>query len=195
MFRAGHPECERLFIRRAATVPAGSGGRSSPGCTHKSLPCTQAAFIVSNSFVLSLGTGARHRARVLPLFSRCGGSDVVAATRPVNHIRGTAGKARRGVALLQSSSFFRGPHKAQPGAECGDGAHKVGTKQEKSPLGIVPWGEGAPSGWVRLAPRASPLGGKAQKDLCDMFHSFFTHWTALGIPLCAGPGAKPRRRC
>lgn len=37
--------------------------------------------------MLSLGIEERHIVRFLPLFSRCGGSDVVALTQPVNHIR------------------------------------------------------------------------------------------------------------
>lgn len=68
-------------------------GAATPDCTDKSLPFTQVAFIVSNSFVLSLGIEESHIARFLPLFSRCGGSDVVALTRPVNHIRDRIGKS------------------------------------------------------------------------------------------------------
>ena len=62
-------------------------GAATPDCTDKSLPFTQAAFIVSNSFVLSLGIEELHIARFLPLFLRCGGSDVVVLTQPVSHIR------------------------------------------------------------------------------------------------------------
>lgn len=68
-------------------------GTAIPDWTDKSLPFTQTAFIVSNSFVFSLGEEECHIVRFLPLFSRWGGSDVVALNQPVNHIRDRVGKS------------------------------------------------------------------------------------------------------
>lgn len=106
-------------------------GAAIPDRTDKSLPFTQAAFIVSNSFVLSLEEEECHTARFLPLFSRCGGSDVVALTRPANHIRDRAGKssAQGGIPM---AFFLQAPR--NPSLDLSVGmvwAHVVGKKQEK----------------------------------------------------------------
>lgn len=59
-------------------------------------PLHRTAFIVSNSFLLSLGEEESHTASFLPLFSRCRGSDAVetvALTWPANHIGAKVGKS------------------------------------------------------------------------------------------------------